>query len=95
MLFRSEMEVGPGYQVQFARAVREEAGIASGAVGLITDGEQAEAVLQDGGADVVLVARAVMRDPHFAMAAAEQLGEVIPWPPQLERARRVRPRRQA
>ena len=91
----TEMEVGPGYQVQFARAVREEAGIASGAVGLITDGEQAEAVLQDGSADVVLVARAVMRDPHFAMAAAEQLGEVIPWPPQLERARRVRPRRQA
>jgi len=85
--------VGPGYQVQFAREVRHGAGVLSGAVGLITDAEQAESILQDGSADVILVARAAMRDPHFAMTAAEQLGEVIPWPPQLERARRVRPRR--
>lgn len=89
----TEMEVGPGYQVQFAREVRHGAGVLSGAVGLITDAEQAESILQDGSADVILVARAAMRDPHFAMTAAEQLGEVIPWPPQLERARRVRPRR--
>ena len=89
----TEMEVGPGYQVQFAREVRHGAGVLSGAVGLITDAEQAESILQDGSADVILVARAAMRDPHFAMTAAEQLGEVIPWPPQLERARRVRPPR--
>ena len=91
----TEMEVGPGYQVPFASAVRREAHVPSGAVGLITDAEQAEAILQEGHADVVLVARAAMRDPHFAMTSAEQLGEVIPWPPQLERARRVRRRRQA
>jgi 2,4-dienoyl-CoA reductase-like NADH-dependent reductase (Old Yellow Enzyme family) len=49
-------------------------------------------LLKDGGCD--LVARAAMRDPHFALSAAEQLGEVAPWPPQLERARRVRPPRE-
>jgi 2,4-dienoyl-CoA reductase-like NADH-dependent reductase (Old Yellow Enzyme family) len=89
----TEMDIGPGYQVEFARTVRSEAGIPTGAVGLITDAEQAEAILQEGKADAILVARAAMRDPHFAMTAAEQLGEVIPWPPQLERARRVRPKR--
>ena len=66
--------------------------IATGAVGLITDAEQAESILTDGKADAILVARAAMRNPHFAMAAAEQLGEVIEWPPQLDRARRVKQR---
>ena len=89
----TEMDIGPGYQVQFAEAVRNGASIASGAVGLITDAEHAEAILQEGRADVVLVARAAMRNPYFAVAAAEQLGEVIPWAPQLDRARRVKPRR--
>jgi len=50
------------------------------------------ATLTDGKADAILVARAAMRNPHFAMAAAEQLGEVIEWPPQLDRARRVKQR---
>ena len=86
----TEMDIGPGYQVQFAEAVRKGASIATGAVGLITDAVQAETILQEGKADVVLVARAAMRNPYFAVTAAEQLGEVIPWAPQLERARRVR-----
>ncbi len=86
----TEADVGPGYQVQFSRAVRSGAGIATGAVGLITDAEQAESILGAGDADAIFVARAAMRNPHFAMAAAEQLGEVIEWPAQLERARRVR-----
>ena len=88
----TEGDVGPGYQVKFAEAVRREALIATGAVGLITDAEQAESILTDGKADAILVARAAMRNPHFAMAAAEQLGEVIEWPPQLDRARRVKQR---
>lgn len=88
----TEGDVGPGYQVKFAETVRRDAKIATGAVGLITDAEQAESILTDGKADAILVARAAMRNPHFAMAAAEQLGEVIEWPPQLERARRVKPR---
>ncbi len=86
----TELDIGPGYQVQFAQAVRHGATIATGAVGLITDALQAEAILQDGKADVVLVARAAMRNPYFAVTAAEQLGEVIPWAPQLERARRIK-----
>lgn len=89
----TEEMVGPGYQVQFAEAVRNGAGIASGAVGLINDAEHAESILQDGKADAILVARAAMRNPYFAHAAAEQLGEYIEWPPQLDRARRVKPRR--
>lgn len=88
----TEADVGPGYQVKFAQAVREGAKIATGAVGLITEAEQAEVILQEGKADAILVARAAMRNPHFAMAAAEQLGEVIEWPPQLDRARRVKQR---
>lgn len=88
----TEADVGPGYQVKFAQAVREGAKIATGAVGLITDAEQAEVILQEGKADAILIARAAMRNPHFAMAAAEQLGEVIEWPPQLDRARRVKQR---
>lgn len=88
----TEGDVGPGYQVKFAEVVRRDAGIATGAVGLITDAEQAEAILAEGKADTILVARAAMRNPHFAMAAAEQLGEVIEWPPQLDRARRIKQR---
>ena len=88
----TEADVGPGYQVKFSEAIRTHAGIATGAVGLITDAEQAERILDEGKADAVLVARAAMRNPHFAMEAAEQLGEVIEWPPQLDRARRVKPR---
>ena len=86
----TEMDIGPGYQVQFAEAVRNEAQIASGAVGLITEAVQAESILQEGKADAILVARAAMRNPYFAITAAEQLGEVIDWAPQLERARKVR-----
>ena len=58
----------------------------------IDDTVRLASLLKDGGCD--LVARAAMRDPHFALSAAEQLGEVAPWPPQLERARRVRPPRE-
>ena len=89
----TEDDVGPGYQVKFAEAVRNGAKIATGAVGLINDAEQAKSILGDGKADAILVARAAMRNPHFAMEAAEQLGEVIEWPPQLDRARRVKSRR--
>ncbi len=86
----TEMDIGPGYQVQFAESVRNNASIPTGAVGLITDALQAEEILQQGKADVIFVARAAMRNPYFAVFAAEQLGEVIPWAPQLERARLIR-----
>ena len=88
----TEHDVGPNYQVKFSQAVKDGASIATGAVGLITEAEQAEAILQEGKADVVLIARAAMRNPYFAVNAAEKLGEYIPWPSQLDRARRVKRR---
>jgi 2,4-dienoyl-CoA reductase-like NADH-dependent reductase (Old Yellow Enzyme family) len=80
--------VGPGYQVPFARRIRTEAGIPAGAVGLITDPKQAEEILAEGSADVVLLARELLRDPHWPLRAAYELGETETglWPVQYERA---------
>jgi 2,4-dienoyl-CoA reductase-like NADH-dependent reductase (Old Yellow Enzyme family) len=86
----AEIPVGPGYQVPLAQAVRERAGVPVSAVGLITDAEQAEQIVASGQADAVMVARAALRNPHFPIVAAEELGADAPWPPQFERAGRVR-----
>ena len=83
---RQQIPAGPGYQVPFARQIREGSGVAVGAVGLITDAQQAEQVLVDGSADAVLMARAWLRDPHWALHAAQALGDTFPWPSQYERA---------
>lgn len=88
----TEVKVGRNYQVAFSKAVREGANILSGAVGLITEAEQAEAILQEGQADVVLVARAAMRNPYFALAVADKLGVDVQWPSQLDRAKRQKKR---
>jgi 2,4-dienoyl-CoA reductase-like NADH-dependent reductase (Old Yellow Enzyme family) len=82
-----QVEVGPGYQVPLAAAIREQAGVATGAVGLITEPVQAEKVLADGQADVVLLARELLRDPHWPLRAAAELGADVTWPVQYERAR--------
>ncbi len=82
------IEVGPGYQVPFAHAVREGAGVPTAAVGLIAEPAQAEDVVASGAADAVLLARAVLRDPHWALRAADELGDGDGlWPPQYLRAR--------
>jgi 2,4-dienoyl-CoA reductase-like NADH-dependent reductase (Old Yellow Enzyme family) len=79
--------LSPGYQVPFAAYVRENAGVEVSAVGLITSAEQAEEVLQSGKADVVMMAREILRDPHFPLRAAFELGaEIDYWPAQYERA---------
>ena len=78
---------GPGYQVPFAAQVRRDAGIPTGAVGLLTDPEQAEQVLAEGSADVVLLARELLRDPHWPLHAAAVLGDDVAWPVQYDRAR--------
>jgi 2,4-dienoyl-CoA reductase-like NADH-dependent reductase (Old Yellow Enzyme family) len=83
----AKVEVGPGYQVPFAREIRRKAEIATGAVGLITEPEQAEAIIADGSADVVLLARAELRDPYWPLHAAKALGVAVPWPVQYERAK--------
>ena len=84
---RAQIPVGPGYQVPFAARVKREAGIRSGAVGMITEPAQADAIIRNGEADVVLLARELLRDPHFALRAARELGVDGPWPRQYERAR--------
>lgn len=77
----------PGYQVEFAGAVKKT-GMLTAAVGLITDAMQAEEIISSGDADMVLLAREMLRDPYFPLHAASQLGENIKWPVQYERAKR-------
>lgn len=81
------IEARPGFQVPFARAVRQGANVPTSAVGLITEPAQAEQVLADGSADAVMLARAMLRDPHWPLRAAHELGEPAPWPTQYERGR--------
>ena len=78
---------GPGFQVPFAEAVRREAGLATGAVGFITEPAQAEKIIAAGQADVVLLAREFLRDPYWPMHAARALGATITWPLQYQRAK--------
>jgi 2,4-dienoyl-CoA reductase-like NADH-dependent reductase (Old Yellow Enzyme family) len=78
---------GPGYQTAFAERIRREAGIATAAVGMITTPEQADHVVRTGQADLVLLARELLRDPHFPLRAARALGREGPWPRQYLRAR--------
>ncbi len=78
--------VEPGYQVRFAARIRREAGVATGAVGLITSAEQADAIVAMGEADVVLLARESLRDPYFPRRAAAALGASITAPVQYQRA---------
>ncbi|WP_395684510.1 NADH:flavin oxidoreductase/NADH oxidase [Dokdonella sp.] len=82
----AKVPVAPGYQVPFAERIRREAGIATGAVGLITDARQADAIIARGDADLVLLARETLRDPYFARRAAAELGVKIEPPPQYARA---------
>jgi 2,4-dienoyl-CoA reductase-like NADH-dependent reductase (Old Yellow Enzyme family) len=83
---RAQIPFGPGYQVPFAARIRREAGIATGAVGLITTPSQADAIIQSDQADCVLLAREMLRDPYWPLRAARELGHVVRWPPQYLRA---------
>jgi len=83
-----KIPVGPGYQVPFANFVKDEADVTVSAVGLITTAEQANAVVEGGQADAVMLGREMLRDPHFALRAAHELGvELDYWPQQYLRAR--------
>ena len=79
---------GPGFQVPFAERIRREAGVATGAVGVITDPVQAEHIVRTGQADAVLMAREFLRDPYWPLHAARELGAGMDWPVQYARARR-------
>jgi 2,4-dienoyl-CoA reductase-like NADH-dependent reductase (Old Yellow Enzyme family) len=78
---------GPGFQVPFAASIRKEVGIATGAVGFITSPAQAEQITATGQADVVLLAREMLRNPYWPLQAAQSLGVEVPWPKQYERAK--------
>lgn len=78
----AKIPAGPGFQVPFAAAVRQEAQIATGAVGLITDPMQAEQIVATGQADAILMAREFLRQPYWPLHAAKALNVDIPWPPQ-------------
>jgi len=78
--------LGPGYQVSFAERIRRDAGIATGAVGLITQPQQADTIVRGGHADCVLLARELLRDPYWPLRAARELGHTVPWPVQYLRA---------
>lgn len=82
----AKIPLGPGYQVQFAERIRKEAGIATGAVGMITQAKQADAIIRSDQADIVLLAREMLRDPYWPLHAAEELGVSTSWPVQYLRA---------
>jgi len=83
---RQKIDLGPGYQVPFAARIRAEADLPTGAVGLITEPQQAEQILAEGSADLVLLARELLRDPRWPLRAAQALGAEVPWPAPYARA---------
>lgn len=83
-----KITVGPMYQTPFAERIKKEAGIMTGAVGMITTSQQAEGIITNGQADLVILARQFLREPYFPLHAAHDLGTDIPWPPQYDRAKR-------
>lgn len=83
----AKIPVGPGFQVSFADRIKNNTGILTGAVGLITETKQAEDILQKDQADMIFMARETLRNPYFAFNAAKLLGENIDWPIQYVRAK--------
>jgi 2,4-dienoyl-CoA reductase-like NADH-dependent reductase (Old Yellow Enzyme family) len=82
----AKIPVRPGYQVPFAERIRREANIATGAVGLITEARQAQEILERGEADLIIMARELLRDPYFPLRAARELGVKVQAPIQYTRA---------
>ena len=86
-LHNAPIKAAPGFQVPFATAIKEAVGIPVSAVGLITEAKQAEEIITSGKADAVFLARAMIRNPRWALNAAEELGVKIDWPLQFDRGR--------
>lgn len=85
----AKIPVKPLYQVSFAENIKKSTGILTGAVGLITTPHEANSIIEENKADVVLLAREFLRDPYFPLRAAKELGVDIPWPVQYERAKKT------
>jgi 2,4-dienoyl-CoA reductase-like NADH-dependent reductase (Old Yellow Enzyme family) len=82
----AKIPVGPGYQVHIAERIRHDTSIATAAVGLITDAAQADDIVRSGQADMVFLARQLLRDPYWPLHAAKRLGASVAWPVQYRRA---------
>lgn len=82
----ASMPIGPGYQTTFAERIRRETGVPTGAVGMIVDPAQADHIVRSGQADVVFLARELLRDPYWPLRAGRELGAATPWPAQYLRA---------
>jgi 2,4-dienoyl-CoA reductase-like NADH-dependent reductase (Old Yellow Enzyme family) len=83
----ARIPLGPGYQVGFADQVRRQANVLAGAVGMITEPAQADQIIRTGQADVVFLARQLLREPYWPLIAARALGQDIQWPVQYDRAK--------
>ena len=81
-----QIPTGPGYQVIHSETIRREAGIATASVGLITEAAQADQIIRTGQADLVLLARELLRDPYWPLRAAKELHQETAWPVQYARA---------
>jgi 2,4-dienoyl-CoA reductase-like NADH-dependent reductase (Old Yellow Enzyme family) len=82
----AKIPIGSGYQVPFALRIRREAGIATAAVGMILAAAQADQIIRNGEADIILLARELLRDPYWPLRAARELGQPASWPSQYLRA---------
>jgi 2,4-dienoyl-CoA reductase-like NADH-dependent reductase (Old Yellow Enzyme family) len=83
-----KIPIGPMYQLEFATQIKKATGMRTGAVGIITKPLEAEMIIANEEADVVLLARQFLRDPYFPLHAAKELGVDVPWPSQYERAKK-------
>ncbi|MBC5815940.1 MAG: NADH:flavin oxidoreductase/NADH oxidase [Candidatus Eremiobacteraeota bacterium] len=83
----AKIAVAPGYQVPFASRIKKESDIATCAVGMITQAQQAQSIIERGDADLVMLARELLRQPYWPLLAAAELGRDVAWPPQYERAK--------
>ncbi len=82
----AKIPAGPGFQTPFAEQIRREAGMPTGAVGFITNAAQADQIVRTGQADLVLLARELLRDPYWPLGAAAEVHQRIGWPKQYLRA---------
>jgi len=87
LVSHQKIPVGPGYQVPFAERIKQETGILTGAVGLITESNQAENIIKEEQADLVFFARESLRNPNLGLTFATELGADIKWPEPYERAK--------
>jgi 2,4-dienoyl-CoA reductase-like NADH-dependent reductase (Old Yellow Enzyme family) len=83
-----KIEAGPMYQVPFSEKIKKESGMKTAAVGFITTAQQAESILQNQQADLIILARQLLREPYFPLHAARELGVDVKWPSQYERAKK-------